>query len=431
MDATRSSTVVVVAVAVVLAVVPGTVAGVGVAAPAADGTDAAGGTPGSDDETVTLSGRFLEADGDPAANQTLVVFRETDGLVRDDRQVRLGPDGGFSLTVPAGDAYRLVYYQVRDGTPDDGRLAPAPAAGPNVTAYPTDGSPDVYAVARLSPAADVDLGPVRLPTAYPLAVRATTERGGVPTATYDVTDHNPGAGVHGGLTGVGADEAGALRLGGDDGDDGDDGVVEVRGEVTVTVRPNATDTYPNATTREFDVDQATDYEFAFDYNEAPEATIRASTAEAAVGETVGFNVLESVDPDGRIADVAWEFDGDGETDARGRFVSHAFDARGTYVVRATVTDDRGRSTTTTTTVEVGGDGPAVGPLGGAAEPPADPDGDGTYEDVDGSGSVDFLDVVLFLDVYRSPAVTDDAAAFDFDGSGGVSFLDVVALFERL
>jgi PKD repeat protein len=63
--------------------------------------------------------------------------------------------------------------------------------------------------------------------------------------------------------------------------------------------------------------------------------------------------------------------------------------------------------------------------------PADPDGDGTYEDVNGDGHVDVNDVQA-LDAYRdSEAVTNHPAAFDFDGSDEVTERDVDALFEEV
>jgi fibronectin type 3 domain-containing protein len=81
-------------------------------------------------------------------------------------------------------------------------------------------------------------------------------------------------------------------------------------------------------------------------------------------------------------------------------------------------------------VEVGagaGGSPFSSPLPGETAPPADPDGDGLYEDVDGSGSADFGDVLTLafnLDASFDSAQTN---AFDFDGSGTVDFGDVISL----
>jgi hypothetical protein len=58
--------------------------------------------------------------------------------------------------------------------------------------------------------------------------------------------------------------------------------------------------------------------------------------------------------------------------------------------------------------------------------PSDPDGDGVYEDVDGSGSVTILDVATLLAALDDPTVRH-AAGYDVDGSGSVTILDVAAL----
>lgn len=70
---------------------------------------------------------------------------------------------------------------------------------------------------------------------------------------------------------------------------------------------------------------------------------------------------------------------------------------------------------------------------GAEAPPTDPDGDGRYEDVDGDGTVGFLDVVALLFADHG-AINDRRGtrkALDFDGNGRVEFLDVVALLFEL
>ena len=63
--------------------------------------------------------------------------------------------------------------------------------------------------------------------------------------------------------------------------------------------------------------------------------------------------------------------------------------------------------------------------------PADPDGDGVYEDVNGDGEVNYSDVVTFFEHVRDPAVRDHGVAYDFDGDGDATYNDVVVLFEEL
>lgn len=64
-------------------------------------------------------------------------------------------------------------------------------------------------------------------------------------------------------------------------------------------------------------------------------------------------------------------------------------------------------------------------------PPTDPDGDGTYEDVNGDRSVDVVDVSALYQHRESPTVANNAGSFDFDDSGSFSIGDVRALWQSL
>jgi len=68
-------------------------------------------------------------------------------------------------------------------------------------------------------------------------------------------------------------------------------------------------------------------------------------------------------------------------------------------------------------------------LNGDGAPALDEDDDGRYEDVDGNGRFDVLDVALFLDAFDSRAVQQNPELFNFDGRGGVNILDVAQLLE--
>ncbi|AWB27251.1 hypothetical protein [Halococcoides cellulosivorans] len=71
------------------------------------------------------------------------------------------------------------------------------------------------------------------------------------------------------------------------------------------------------------------------------------------------------------------------------------------------------------------------PAIGDAARPRDLDGDGTYEDIDGSGHLAFPDVNRFFQHSEESVVRDHADAFDFDDDGSVSLDDVLTLFERV
>ncbi|ACL17566.1 conserved hypothetical protein [Methanosphaerula palustris E1-9c] len=63
--------------------------------------------------------------------------------------------------------------------------------------------------------------------------------------------------------------------------------------------------------------------------------------------------------------------------------------------------------------------------------PSDPDLDGRYEDLDGSGVADFSDVVLFFNQMDWIGEDEPAGLFDFNGDGRVDFDDVIRVFGML
>ncbi len=63
--------------------------------------------------------------------------------------------------------------------------------------------------------------------------------------------------------------------------------------------------------------------------------------------------------------------------------------------------------------------------------PADLDGDGWCEDVNGNGRVDFADVTLFFAELEWCATNEPVAILDFNGNGRLDFADVVWLFGQL
>ncbi|WP_327328886.1 malectin domain-containing carbohydrate-binding protein [Halobellus limi] len=85
-------------------------------------------------------------------------------------------------------------------------------------------------------------------------------------------------------------------------------------------------------------------------NQAPNASLTASSTSVETSQTVDFDAAGSSDPDGSIASYEWDFD-DGTT-ATGPTPSHSYDSAGTYTVEVTVTDDGGATDTATTTVTV-------------------------------------------------------------------------------
>jgi hypothetical protein len=65
--------------------------------------------------------------------------------------------------------------------------------------------------------------------------------------------------------------------------------------------------------------------------------------------------------------------------------------------------------------------------------PQDVDADPRFEDIDGSGTVDFLDVItlVFADFEAINADPAQRGALDFDEDGNVDFVDVIDLVFQL
>lgn len=84
-------------------------------------------------------------------------------------------------------------------------------------------------------------------------------------------------------------------------------------------------------------------------NVLPVAAISADPVSGYAPLTVSFDGSGSTDSDGTIASYAWSF-GDGAT-ATGAAVQHTFTSIGSFIVKLTVTDNRGGTGTTTTTIQ--------------------------------------------------------------------------------
>jgi PKD repeat protein len=123
---------------------------------------------------------------------------------------------------------------------------------------------------------------------------------------------------------------------------------------TVDVRLQVRDTFENRSTIRKTVAVA----------QAPVASFSVSPAAPVVNEPVSFTSTAS-DPDGSIAELAWDLNGDGSYDNGGGPVAlRSFSAPGTHVVGLRVTDNDGLISFYSQTVAVGGAAPfpAVPPV---------------------------------------------------------------------
>ncbi|WP_139984516.1 ThuA domain-containing protein [Nocardioides litoris] len=94
---------------------------------------------------------------------------------------------------------------------------------------------------------------------------------------------------------------------------------------------------------------------------SPQADAAATPTSGTAPLTVAFDGTGSTDPDegDSIASYAWDFDGNGTTDASTAKATHVYTATGVYNARLTVTDTTGRTATDSATITVGNTAPTV------------------------------------------------------------------------
>ena len=86
----------------------------------------------------------------------------------------------------------------------------------------------------------------------------------------------------------------------------------------------------------------------------PVVSLSASPATPAVGAPVTFTATAS-DPDGSVAAIAWDLDGDGQfNDGTGAVVTRSFSTSGSRIVSVRATDNAGVATIAFRTIEVTG-----------------------------------------------------------------------------
>ena len=150
----------------------------------------------------------------------------------------------------------------------------------------------------------------------------------------------------------------------------------------------------------------------------PAAAFVVSPAAPLVGQQVNFNASTSTAAAGRrLVAFDWDF-GDGRTGS-GITTTHAYTTAGSYIVVLTVTDDAGRTSTTTQSITVGSGAPTAdftflpsNPCSTATTPPVDP------VNFDGSAS----------SAAQGRTITTYSWSFgDGGGAGGVTTSHVYAL----
>jgi PKD repeat protein len=104
-------------------------------------------------------------------------------------------------------------------------------------------------------------------------------------------------------------------------------------------------------------------------DKAPVVSLSASPATPAVGANVTFTATAS-DPDGTIAAIDWDLDGDGQfDDGTGAIVTRSFSTSGSRIVSVRATDNVGVATIAFRTIEVTGSAQGQpGPVGAGGAP---------------------------------------------------------------
>jgi len=87
------------------------------------------------------------------------------------------------------------------------------------------------------------------------------------------------------------------------------------------------------------------------YSDEPGSPTASFTADCAGSLTCSFDGSASTDPDGSISSYAWDF-GDSQT-GTGATPSHTYGSAGAYTVKLTVTDNAGKTASTTKQVQAG------------------------------------------------------------------------------
>lgn len=157
------------------------------------------------------------------------------------------------------------------------------------------------------------------------------------------------------------------------------------------------------------------------------------------GEDVVLDGTDSTNPSADPMEYQWEqIDGpevelnDADTQVA-TFSAPVVPTESDLVFELTV--DNGEATdSATTTVTTLPSEDALPPIVGESSP-QDHDGDGLYEDINGDGEFDIIDVHAFMENYERFQSGGDleeyAAAFDFNQSGSVDLTDVQKLYQML
>jgi hypothetical protein len=165
-----------------------------------------------------------------------------------------------------------------------------------------------------------------------------------------------------------------------------------------------------------------------DLSGRPNATLSSSSVEAGTETNITVTVTDySGTPISGATVSIPDLNQSATTDNNGEAtLSVNASATGNYTVTASADDFAG---TTAVLTVLPADDPVPAVVG--TTPAGDLDSDGRYEDINGDGTFNIVDVNALYQSLGSETLTDNADAFDFNGDGSVNIVDVNRLFQSL
>ncbi len=152
------------------------------------------------------------------------------------------------------------------------------------------------------------------------------------------------------------------------------------------------------------------------------------TANFSSNVTSGYAPLDVqfTDLSRNATDLQWNF-GDNTSNISVTNPEHLFTSTGLFNVVLTASNGNG-SDSKSMTINVTSK-PALPVLPGCANPPADLNNDGLYEDINGNARLDFADVVTYFNSMAWITQNGLVIYFDYNRNGRIDFSDVVKLFN--
>ncbi|MGB9956439.1 CARDB domain-containing protein [Haloferax prahovense] len=156
----------------------------------------------------------------------------------------------------------------------------------------------------------------------------------------------------------------------------------------------------------------------------PEATLELQSQTVEIGERTILRA-DTDDIDGNVTSVEWNISGTTVATNQTNYTWTPSDL-GPHTIRLTVVDDDGLSTVITRNVVVDAKVPTVA---SELDPATDIDADGRYEDVNGDGEFNIVDVQALFANRDNMSNKTQQLAFDFTGNGQFDIVDIQRLFR--